>query len=131
MCNTYASPLHGSVDTSLPVRAGTLVTITCDQGYVADGTASGASQTPLCLDSGEFERGVTCVATPCPCCEQSSETKSTPKCTSEGGGGKDVASFVATPKEIRQWEDEVEHPHVFNYVPNVFDHEPRPTTWGT
>jgi hypothetical protein len=34
-------------------------------------------------------------------------------------------------EEIRDWEDEVTNPKVFDYIPNVFDHEPRPTTWDT
>ena len=31
----------------------------------------------------------------------------------------------------RDWEDAAERGAAFDYVPNVFDHEPRPAVWDT
>lgn len=185
-CAEYPAPLNGRVHPggTARVRSGTEVSITCNRGYMPYGVKDGAKNDPKCLDSGEFEKGIQCVAGPCPCCEESmtvgapleeSMTVGAPlplplaprlaklsracglrcpvpcmwsevpcpvlpqsappgqaiKCDAQGGEQPGETPFVPTQTEIRDWEDDFDHARVFDYVPNVFDHEPRPTSWDS
>ncbi len=48
------------------------------------------------------------------------------------GGSGSVSGMGAAKGRVwhRDWEDQAEAPAAFDYVPNAFDHEPRPAQWS-
>uniref|UniRef100_A0A7S0HCB7 Sushi domain-containing protein n=1 Tax=Hanusia phi TaxID=3032 RepID=A0A7S0HCB7_9CRYP len=117
-CTDYGDVKNGMVSTHDYVRAGTRVQITCHRWYQPAGLESGARVDPMCLDSGEFEKGVICVPKPCPVdshnCPQQGVV------TSEG-----IQPHVSKQQE-KDYEQQLQVPMQHDYSPNVFDQEPRP-----
>ena len=84
----------------------------------------------MCLDDLTFEEGVTCAPRPCPkvsrdlppdegCVPGAPDPSARPPAAGRSG------SFSRA--ERREWEDQLRYHLPFDYVPNVFDHEPRPS----
>lgn len=119
-CPAYGAVRFGQVSTQDYVRAGTRVRITCHEWYEPAGPEHGATADPMCLDTGEFEQGITCVPRPCP----------------KQGGDCEQAQTIAQVPHVsqvaeRDWEAELQRPETHDYAPNVFDHEPRPYSLDT
>ena len=128
MCPAYKAPEHGSVDICDAVQAGTRVTIECDSGWMAYGEEAGGRRSPKCLADGSYERGVECVPRPCPKRHKIPLPADEPcEHVSEARASADHPPSVAISQhEIKDWEQGLERQDVYDYTPNVFDHEPRP-----
>jgi len=126
-CPPYEAPEHGSVSFGDPVAVGASVHITCDTYYELSRPEAAS---PKCLATGGYEEGSGCKPKPCP-----KEPGPVPCIRPTGGSRRGHGRFDAythpTKDMVREWEDDFEHEMTSDYAPNVFDHEPRPTTWQT
>jgi len=86
---------------------------------------------PACTDKGVYEKGAVCAPVPCPKASPQPCIHAHQKGRRARGGGGMVGREFATQEQIRDWEDDFDHEMASDYAPNVFDHEPRPTTWQT
>jgi len=126
MCPPYQPPLHGSIDICESVRAGTRVTISCDTYFMAYGEDTGGHRSPMCLADGSYEKGIECIPRPCPKKNKMPMPEDEP-CDSEAHALEAHPPAVQiTHHQIKDWEQGLQRHDVYDYTPNVFDHEPRP-----
>ena len=126
MCPPYQPPKHGSVDICESVQAGTRVTISCDTYFMAYGEETGGRRSPKCLPDGSYEKGIECIPRPCPKKNKIPMPEDEP-CDSEAHALEAHPPAVKiSHHQIKDWEQGLQRQDVYDYTPNVFDHEPRP-----